>query len=449
MTREVPERMYPASLDDARKALELAGEITGIRYDRNTIDYLAEEYATRNSLWSLYHAPCRKVIERMLVYIRSKVLEFCPLSKHIPDVTNEDLLEFLLYYFDCTPYIVAEKEADEDAYRNTSEWLVSVVYSGYSLRDWCNLLVEMKHAACCFSVNYIEDYLHKPHITGHISLCDPEPYRTHVRDLRELVRVILASAYLVEYTFPPEWLYKIESYKYKYLEVCSGNTGMSHNTILRLVDNFIPITFDLSGTKEDYFSRYMVEDNIKSLLKKTKSFKGFYWALCSKIGNRKLYRDILEAHKKAFDVLSLVVMHPDIKEAVIAFDEKTGGDGNYSRVMACFINDVLIYLVTEICWSRDLVDAARNIQYVLLSIRVSSEGILGMLADPYSRHRLLSTIIKSDKMPIPGWISTAKSILKDMDVLAEFPGDLVAAAILGMSASEAYSRIVSRGGVHL
>jgi hypothetical protein len=157
----------------------------------------------------------------------------------------------------------------------------------------------------------------------------------------------------------------------------------------------------------------------------------------------------LEAHEKAFDVLSLVVTHPDIKKAVIAFDEKTGGDGNYSRVMACFIDDVLIYLVTEICESRDLVDAARNIQYALLSIRVSSEGILDMLADPYSRNRLLSTIIKSDKMPILEWISTAESILKDIDVLAEFPRDLVAAAILGMSASEAYSRIVSRGGVHL
>jgi hypothetical protein len=462
MTRKVSavERMYLMSVEDARSVLNMAGEITGIKYDRRTIDDLAEMYAAGSLLWDSYHISCRVLMECVLDIIKSKKYSFCPLSECVPNVTNEDLLEFILFYTNCS-YLPGTREGESEEeqakreviYESDAESLLSMMYSGYNLGDWCDLLTEIKRADCCSAIEYIGSYLDellkKEYIdsSGRLDLCQLSKTARYVRNLRDLVRIILASSFTID-----EPIYKLESFRHKYMNMCKTYTCMSESTILRLVDNFIPISFDFSDVKHDYILNIM-DPHLDELVDEAGSLSMMYYLLCLEVGGERLYYDTLKLHEEAFDTLSLMITHPDIKAAISDFareeTEKKGVFTDYSSQMERLINYRLDHIVDEVCNSDDVEDAVRNIEIELLSVQLFCEGVLEMLEDPDSKHKLLKRMGKFGWEKVFPWTHATADLLREMSVLARFPRDLAAAAILGMPASEAYSHIVSRGGVHL
>jgi len=159
--------------------------------------------------------------------------------------------------------------------------------------------------------------------------------------------------------------------------------------------------------------------------------------------NRLIYR-----YQKAFDMFVDVILHPDIVQVLDEYFMKQDIPGeDFSTLATKLIEHIFDWHIADVIYADNVDEAEYLLESDLLAVEIFCEGMLDLLNDPVNRRKLLSMPKKLSDMFV--LIVATSSLIKDLDVLAQFPADVVAAAIKGMRSKETYSYTISRGGVTL
>jgi len=454
---------------DAESAMRYASVIIGVRPDVLVTKMFAEEIPVD---WKKYHDVCLMLMKAMHDLIKSPSYEYYPLLKCLRGVKAEDLIYFVLAFVKCLDdmnVLGPEEPAEEDEEyveefgQNKAEAyardLIMMMYSGYDIKYWTQLILDMYRKKCCSSLEYITTFL--AHI---LSMGCQEP-ATDGRDVKKLscfcrvskaipnfkefIRISLSVDPSIMGDAGKQVFHELSKLKDKYIEICYDTMCINEETALRLLDNYIPCLYDYIG----YISRGWPGGNedVVWAAKEANSVREFYYLLFE--GDPDTLNYMLNLHTEAFDTLSRLLLNPYfVKEMLLARPAKSEGLRevyDVSNQVYDIIKNALEYVIESALYADTKEVSIYELKTSILSLLTFSEGLLILLDDPKTRNKLLKRISPIYKDDVSDWLLNAHNIIKQQNTMLEFPDSLAIAAILNMPGREAYAYVVSRGRVPL
>jgi len=435
----------------ARYAIDTASQITGIEY--------ATEEDMQDAVWKVMSIPGWDMHYQTYNIMMSVLHDnlkfgkflFVPLSECVPDIRNEDLIEFIITYISLWYGVVKIKNEEQereliDKFSRDTNLIISIIYSGYDLDDWVSLFKDLCYKGYYHPLDVIDDFLMAVHDKEHKTGDKYDVSRfckvsETVKDLKELVRIALAVI--------PDVLtnYSLRSLASKYIFECRRNTGMNTETIYRLVDNYIPISYKFFEAKASLPGA--IDEEIAEYIYMADTIIELYYLAFGELEDK--LNTIRREHENAFDMLSRLLVQPDMKkilnrELVRPEDEETA-IMDFPALAGLIVGSTFDSIAEVMCYSANIEEAGDAVTFHLLAIRLFAEGLIDLLEDDRSRSRILPRIRTMDEDNIDIWIERARTYIFALNALVEFPRDLAAAVILGIPPETAYSYIISRGGV--
>lgn len=444
--------MNEETIQDIDIALITISDITGIKYTYSQRIAAARDLARRNELWDTHSKFWKMATEYLTDGLKRGKLtqgnyKFTYLSECIPDVRNEDVLDLLPIF--CEGYLYENdpriENLAESAFDDISwELLILMLYSGYDLRYWIDFIIKTRNRNAAYSsmdkflIGYSQKHFmhaveHQSYACFEYDLSEVCEISRIVPDFRELVRIALSTGYAgIERD--------LREVSGSYLDICKAHTGFSEETILKLIDNLVPCFLDIREHTVDEGA--VRNERLVKAFKESDNLMQFYNRIFRR-NKRLIYRC-----QKAFDMFVDVILHPDIVQVLDEYFMKQDIPGeDFSTLAARLIEHIFDWHIADVIYADNVDEAEYLLESDLLAVEIFCEGMLDLLNDPVNRRKLLSMPEElSDMFTL--FVATSL-LIKDLDVLAQFPADVVAAAIKGMESKEAYSYIISRGGVPL
>jgi len=435
----------------ARYAIDTASQITGIEYATEEDMQDAVWRVMSIPGWDMYYQTYNIMMGVLHDNLKFGKFLFVPLSECVPDIRNEDLIEFIITYISLWYGVVEIKNEEQkreliDRFSRDADFIISVIYSGYDLDNWVSLFKDLCYKGYYHPLDVIGDFLTAVHDKEHKKgdkydvsrFCEVSET---VKDLKELVRMALAVG--------PDALvtYSLRSLTSKYISECRRNMGMNAETIYRLVDNYIPISYKFSEAKASLPGA--IDGDIADYIYMADTIIELYYLAFEELEDK--LNTIRREHEEAFDMLSQLLVQPDMKR--ILNGELVGSEDEATTIMdfpalaGLIISSTFDSIAEVMCYSADVEDAGDAVIFHLLAIRLFAEGLIDLLRDDRSRSRILPKIRTMDEDDMDIWIERTRTYIFTLNALVEFPRDLAAAVILGIPPETAYSYIISRGGV--
>jgi len=429
-------------------ALGVISDMTGVRYTYSQRVAAARDLARRSELWATHSEFWKMATEYLVTELKSGKYAFVYLSECISDVRNEDVLDLLPVFCDGYLYENDPRIANltESAFEDIAwELLILMLYSGYDPGYWTDFIIKTRnrHAAYSSVDNFLKEYsekhfgrlvIQRDGYTGTVydlgKVCEISRI---VPDFRELVRIVLSTGHVgIEQD--------LREVSRSYLDICKAHTGFSEETILKLIDNLIPCFLDIRKHTVDEGA--VRNERLVKAFKESDNLMQFY----NRIFRRN--KSLIYRHQKAFDMFVNVMLHPDIVQVLDEYFMRQDIPGeDFSTFATNLIEYTFDWHITDIIYADNVDEAEYLLESDLLALEIFCEGMLDLLNDPVNRRKLLSMPKElSDMFTL---LVVTSSLIKDLDVLAQFPADVVAAAIKKMKAEDAYSYIISRGGILL
>jgi len=453
-------------LRDAESTMRYASAIIGVRPDILTTKMFAEEIPVD---WETYHDVCLMLMKAVHDLIKSPGYEYYPLIKCLRGVKAEDLMYFVLAFakYLGAMHILGPEEPAEEGEEYVEEFgpnkaeayakdLIMMIYSGYDIGYWTQLILDMYRKKCCSSLEYITTFL-----TRILSMGCQEPttdgqdvmklscfcgVSKAIPNFREFIRISLSVDPGIMGDVGKQVFHELSKLEDKYIEICYDTMCINEETALRLLDNYIPCLYDYSG----YISRKWPGGNEEVVwaAEEASSVREFYYLLFE--GDPDTLNYMLNLYTEAFDTLSHLLLNPYfVKELLLAKPEGSEEIYDVSNQIYSIIKDALEYVIESALYVDTKEVAIYELKTSILSVLTFSEGMLILLDDPETRNKLLKRISPIYKDDVSDWLFNAHNIIKQQNTMLEFPDSLAIAAILNMPGREAYAYVVSRGRVPL
>jgi hypothetical protein len=467
------------------EALEIIEKITGIEYSDEEFNRIVKKAEAGEYLSEIFNDDGLTLIRGIDRAFQGKELalrfEFIPLKYCIPHVDNESLLMFLGAYLaymehreptSAESYVLSIYDAiNEAGYR-----IIPIMYSGYDITEWTEILEDAIHLYYTSIIRDIASLLYTIMMSrcmyvseeGKGAICvlkHLSDVRRSVPDIRDLIQVslIINTDQISERNM--NLIQEIKYLSKAYLDVVEDFSCMRGETIVRLVDNYVPLSaLKYRKTIPNLFILRRNE-NIFSILDSCNTIREAYVKLFG--SDPDMLREVMSAHAEAFDALSRLIDETPLWGCIIEGITNcvsyggdwsdTGDVGDVSKQMGDLLLSVLKTAISIMIESSDIDTAADGVVRHFSMVSAVSEGIREMFKDEYNKRKMLEIMLRvideacgDGTSVISSWISRAETkIHRNLDVLLAHPKAIAVVAMDVMSAEEAYAQVVTRGDIRL
>jgi len=467
------------------EVLEIIERITGIEYSNEEFNRIVKKAEAGKYIPEVFNDNGLTLIHGIDRAFQGKELalkfEFIPLRYCIPRVDNESLLMFLGAYLAYMEHRSPVSVGDwilniYDATNEAGYKIIPIMYSGYYLAEWTEILEDAVHLYYTSIIRDIASLLYTIMMSrcmyvseeGGGAICvlkHLSDVRKSVPDIKDLIR---ASLIINTDQISERNMNLIQEIKYlskAYLDVAEDFSCMRRETIIRLLDNYIPLSaLKYKQTLHSPNIRRRNED-IFHILDSCNTIREAYVKLFG--SDQDLLEEVMSAHAEAFDALSRLIDESPLWGCIIegisncvSYGEDwsdTGDVGDVSKQMGELLLSVLETAISIIAESPDIDTAADGVVRHFSIVSAVSEGILELFKDEYNKRKMLEIMLAvidgvcGDGMGvISSWISRAETeIHRNLDVLLAHPKAIAVVAMDVMSAEEAYAQVVTRGDIRL